>query len=101
MLRCEGGYVYTGITVNIRRRMEEHFCKNSKCAKYTLAHPAKKLEAVWQSDDRILASKLEYYIKKLSKKQKEALINDNNMEQLLGEKIPVEKYTRVELREQL
>lgn len=95
MLRCEDNSIYTGITVDIERRMEEHYTKNEKCAKYTLTHSAKKLEALWQSDDRSLASKLEYYIKRLTKKQKEALITDNNIHQLLRDKIEVEKYNRI------
>lgn len=95
MLRCEDNSIYTGITVDIERRMEEHYTKNEKCAKYTLTHSAKKLEALWQSDDRALASKLEYYIKRLTKKQKEALITDNNIHQLLRDKIEVEKYNRI------
>lgn len=95
MLRCEDNSIYTGITVDIERRMEEHYTKNEKCAKYTLTHSAKKLEALWQSDDRALASKLEYYIKRLTKKQKETLITDNNIHQLLRDKIEVEKYNRI------
>ena len=46
--------------------------------------------------DKKSACKLEYYIKKLSKKQKEKLINDNyNFENLLGEKIETDSYKRV------
>ena len=42
MLRCKDNTIYTGITVNIERRMEEHFLRNDKCAKYTYTHIAKK-----------------------------------------------------------
>ena len=35
MLRCENNSIYTGITSDIKRRMEEHFSQNKKCAKYT------------------------------------------------------------------
>lgn len=54
--------------------MKEHFSKDEKCEKYTLTHSAEKLEAVWKSENRAFASKLEYHIKKLAKKQKETLI---------------------------
>ena len=67
MLRCEDGTIYTGITTNLKRRMQEHFNKSKKCAKYTLRHSAKKLELAWESENRVLASKLEYQIKKLTK----------------------------------
>ena len=36
MLRCKDNSIYTGITTDINRRMEEHFSKGQKCAKYTL-----------------------------------------------------------------
>ena len=58
MLRCEDNSIYTGITKDIKKRMEEHFSKDKNCAKYTLRHSAKKLEAVWQTENRALASKL-------------------------------------------
>lgn len=35
MLRCIDNTIYTGITVDVDRRMKEHFSKNEKCAKYT------------------------------------------------------------------
>ncbi len=77
MLRCEENSIYTGITTDLERRMREHFSKNEKCAKYTSSHSAKKLEAVWQTDGRQNASKLEYNIKKLTKDKKENLINNS------------------------
>ena len=97
MLRCTDNSIYTGITSNLERRMEEHFTKNEKCAKYTATHQAKKLEATWESENRVLASKLEYHIKKsLTKKEKEALINDSELlEKFLGTKIEVQNYKRI------
>ena len=98
MLRCKDNSIYTGITTDIKRRMEEHFSKNEKCAKYTYTHIPLKLEAVWQSDTKALASKLEYHIKKsLTKKQKEELIkNQKLLENFLSEKIDVEMYKKVD-----
>ncbi|MBE5821835.1 MAG: GIY-YIG nuclease family protein [Clostridiales bacterium] len=74
MLRCEDNSIYTGITTDINRRFEEHLSKEEKCAKYTLTHNVKKIENVWETENRILASKLEYRIKKLKKEQKESLL---------------------------
>ncbi len=34
MIRCKDNSIYTGITTN-RKRMQEHFTKDEKCAKYT------------------------------------------------------------------
>jgi len=97
MLRCEDNSIYTGITSDVKRRMEEHFSQNKKCAKYTATHQAKKLECVWESENRVLASKLEFHIKKnLTKAEKESLIKNNNLlELLLGNKIDANKYFSV------
>lgn len=97
MLRCTDNSIYTGITSDLERRMEEHFSQNEKCAKYTASHQAKKLEAVWESKNKSLASKLEYHIKKsLTKKEKEDLINDSNLlEKFLGNKVEANNYKRI------
>lgn len=92
MLRCEDESIYTGITTDVNRRMEEHFSKSGKCAKYTFRHNAKKLEKVFETTDRKLASKLEYNIKQLSKLKKETLIKKENLEEILGEKIESKLY---------
>ena len=94
MLRCMDNSIYTGITTNVERRMQEHFSKK-KGAKYTYTHTAKKLESVWQTENRVLASKLEYRIKRLTKEQKEELILQNNLENLLGEKLDTSKYKKL------
>lgn len=93
MLRCEDDSIYTGITNNIHRRMEEHFNKDKKGAKYTKSHTARSLECVWQTEDRVLASKLEYYIKKLTKNQKEKIIQRHILDEEILGKIDCSKYT--------
>lgn len=96
MLRCEDNSIYTGMTNDLKKRMEEHFSKGKKCAKYTMRHKAKKLETAWYTYDRVLAAKLEYHIKKdLSKKQKEDLIENHNLE-VLKEKIDIDLYSNIE-----
>lgn len=98
ILRCKDNSIYTGITTNLERRMEEHFTKNNKCAKYTLNHTAKKLEIAWKTENRVLASKLEYHIKKLTKDKKELLIKDDNtMKKFLGNKIECDLYKKVDI----
>lgn len=84
MLRCEDNSIYTGIAVDLERRMKEHFEKNKKCAKYTLRHTAKKLECAWQTENRALASKLEYAIKQLPKQEKEELIKTHHLNNIKG-----------------
>ena len=74
MLRCKDNSIYTGITTDIKRRIQEHINKTEKCAKYTSSHDVIKLEIAWQTENRSDASKLEYQIKHLTKRQKEDLI---------------------------
>lgn len=96
MLRCKDNSIYTGITTNVERRMKEHFCREEKCAKYTFTHIALNLEAVWESENRMLASKLEYNVKKLTKSQKEKLIrNADLLEKFLGNKLDSSLYKRI------
>lgn len=96
IIRCEDNSLYTGITTDVDRRTNEHITKDKKCAKYTKTHNAKKLEAVWRSKDKSLASKLEYHIKTLTKKQKEEIISKNNLKEYLKGKIDLRRYRRIE-----
>ena len=90
MLRCEDNSIYTGITVDLKRRMREHFNQDEKCAKYTKRHKPVKLESAWKSENRATASKLEYLIKKLTKQEKEALIKNHDLSIIKG--IDIENY---------
>ncbi|MDO4282488.1 MAG: GIY-YIG nuclease family protein [Clostridia bacterium] len=95
MLRCEDNSLYTGITTDVERRMREHVSKDKKCAKYTFNHTAIKIESVWKTENRALASKLEFHIKKLSKIQKEKLIIYNHLEEVFENKIEVDRYIKM------
>ena len=96
MLRCVDDSIYTGITTDLERRMDEHFGRGEKCAKYTMSRAGKKLERAWMSSNRKLASKLEYHIKKLSKKNKEEIIvTPEKIEIFLEGKIEYENYKEV------
>lgn len=91
ILRCCDNTLYTGIAADINKRMSEHFSQNEKCAKYTRTHKAKRLESLWISENRATASRLEYHIKRLSKKQKEEIISSGSLA-VLQNIIPVENY---------
>lgn len=96
ILRCEDNSLYAGIASDIKRRMDEHFSKSPKCAKYTRTHTPIKLEAVWQSADRALASKLEFQIKRLTKPQKEKLIINNDFS-VFKDKLKSDEYTKADI----
>ena len=92
MIRCKDNSIYTGITKSIERRWQEHLERGKKCAKYTKNHPVKKIEAVWQTDSRTLASKLEFYIKKLKKEEKESLLQNKKLNDFFEEILPCNDY---------
>lgn len=83
ILRCADNTLYTGIALDWKRRFEEHKSKGKKCAKYTRAHTAVSVEAVWQTESKSDALKLERYIKSLTKTEKENLILSPNDENVL------------------
>ncbi len=75
MVRVEGGALYTGIAKNLFSRLKEHLDQGKKGAKFTRSRKIISLEALWTGSDRASASRLEYAIKTLSKKEKEALVS--------------------------
>ena len=96
MLRCLDNSIYTGMTNNLEKRINEHVSKEKNGAKYTKSHNAIKLEAAWKSKDKSLACKLEYQIKNLTKVQKENLINGENLSTYLSGKVDCRRYKKIE-----
>ena len=76
LLRCTDGSLYAGITTDVKRRFAEHLSGSVKGAKYTKTHPPKAIAAVWQAENRSVASKIEWKLKHLTKAQKEALCKE-------------------------
>lgn len=95
ILRCEDHSLYTGITTDVERRFKEHCEDAEKGAKYTARHKPLKVEAVWKSETRSHASKLEARIKMLSKTQKEKLIISQKLSDYFNEKLDISLYTSV------
>ena len=75
MLRCNDDTLYCGITTDIKRRVREHNGEIIGGAKYTMMR--RPIEIVYQKKlkDRSLACIEEARIKKLTRAQKEELIN--------------------------
>jgi putative endonuclease len=95
MIRCLDDSLYTGMTNNLEKRIDEHISKSKNGAKYTKSHNAIKLEIAWKSKDKSSACKLEYYIKTLTKKQKESLIVGEKLCTYLKGKVDSRKYRKV------
>lgn len=70
---CSDGTYYTGITTSLQRRIKEHNTSR-KGAKYTRSRRPIKLVFSHIYECRSSASKAEYQFKKLTRKQKENLI---------------------------
>jgi len=78
ILRCADETFYTGITTQLKRRVEEH--NSSKLgAKYTRGRRPVELIYSKEFNDRASASKEELRIKKLSKEQKIRLIQSKDI----------------------
>lgn len=72
LIRCADNSLYTGITTDVERRVETH--RAGKGAKYLKTRRPFKLVFSAPVGDRSQASKLEYAIKQLPKRQKEAIV---------------------------
>ncbi len=73
ILKCADGTFYTGITTDLRRRLEEH---NSSVlgAKYTRGRRPVKLAYFRKMKNKPLAAKVECLIKKMTKIAKKKLV---------------------------
>ena len=73
ILLCSDGSLYTGITLDVRKRFQEH--KDGMGAKYTKARGAKKIVYTESCTSRSSATKREMEIKKLSREEKVRLLH--------------------------
>ena len=71
ILRCGDGTLYTGITDNLRRRLEAH--RAGRGAKYTRGRGTLTLVYWEEQTDRAAASRREWAIKQLTRAEKESL----------------------------
>lgn len=73
---CENNTFYTGYTTDLKKRYQSHFNGTGKC-KYTRSFKPLYIAQCWQiQNDKPLAMKIESYIKKLSRVEKEKIINN-------------------------
>ena len=68
LLECRGGSYYAGITTDLARRFAEHQAGTG--GRYTRAHRPIRIVASRQYPDRSSASRAEYVLKQLPRKDK-------------------------------
>ena len=71
LLLCRNGRLYTGITVDLAARFEQH--RSGKGAMFTRINPPERLLAATPCDGRSEALRLEARIKRLAPPEKRAL----------------------------
>lgn len=79
IIQCRNRSLYTGITTDVERRFDEHQNNNRKASKYCAK--LRPLKLVYKSsayENKSDASKEEYRIKQLSRKDKLLLIEQIN-----------------------
>jgi putative endonuclease len=75
ILECSNNSYYIGYTTDIERRYQEHLQGSSKC-KYTRSFPPKSLAVCWLIiGEKTEVLSVEKRLKKLSKIQKQRLVN--------------------------
>ena len=72
LIECTDNSIYTGIAVDVAARYDAHV--RGKGARYTRAHPPRRLLAVLRCPDRSSAAREEYRVKQLNAAAKRALV---------------------------
>lgn len=78
MVQCSDQSLYTGVTTDIHRRIDEHNGLSNKGAKYTRVRRPVTLAYSEVCENRSAACKREFAIKRLSKQEKLKLIQSNS-----------------------
>lgn len=68
MIECQDQSIYTGIAIDVLARYQLH--ESGKGARYTRAHPPKRLIGIAEYPDRSTAAKAEHAVKQLTSKKK-------------------------------
>ena len=75
LIRCKDNSLYTGITTDVRRRLQEHQAGGKRSARYLRGKGPLILAFSCPLDNRSEALRTEYAVKQLSKALKEQIIS--------------------------
>ena len=79
IVRTTDHSLYAGISTDVQRRFREHLAQGRKTARYLLAHKPQELAFSLAIGDRALALKVEYHFKRLSKGEKERIVDSGHL----------------------
>src|SRR5438874_506588 len=93
ILYCKNNTYYTGYTINLESRYQAHLNGIGKC-KYTRSFRPLRIEQSWQiKANKAIAMKVERFIKKLSRIEKENLISSpDSLTQVFPNLFITQKY---------
>jgi putative endonuclease len=74
IVRCADGTLYTGVAIDVTKRVAEHNGARANGARYTRARRPVKLVYQEKAANRSAACRREYRIKQMSRREKFALI---------------------------
>jgi len=74
MVKGKDGKIYTGISTDVSRRLDEHQACGTKGAKFLRGRGPLKLLIAMEVGDRSQALRVEYRVKQLKQPQKEDII---------------------------
>ena len=74
IVRCTDDTLYTGITRDVERRVDEHNTSNALAASYTRSRRPVTLVYREPAATRSAASKREYELKQMTRREKDALV---------------------------
>ena len=73
LLRCADGSLYCGWTLYVERRVAAH--NSGRASRYTARRLPVELAAAWELESRSAARSLEWRIKRLTRREKLALVD--------------------------
>ena len=87
MVECGDGSIYTGIATDVQRRFAEHVNGGLRAAKYVKGRGPLRLMLERNVGSRSLALQVEGKIKRLSRSEKEAVLQDAEIIGVLVEEL--------------
>ena len=76
VVRCADDTLYTGITTDVAERFAQHSQGGARAAKYLRGRGPLQLVFSAEVGDRVEASRLEWRVKQLTRRQKERLLTE-------------------------